>query len=77
MALFKPSYPQGNALVGSTGAAPQMPEVTLPQVGDTMQVVAHPYGGFSVVDNDNGFYNGAKVMTVEVKEIQTAKTVLE
>jgi hypothetical protein len=53
------------------------PAIELPPIGETMQILVHSYGGFSVIFEGSQIPNDAEVIEVEVKAIKKAKVTLE
>jgi hypothetical protein len=84
MSNNKPWVPfdgSGNTLsqtaIAPSGSVPKVPELKLPEVGDTVWLQVYPYGGTSVIGDGQHAQAGSSVIVLEVKEIKKVKVVLE
>lgn len=78
MSEFTPKKDAGNQLSGAVGlTAAKQPEVTLPEVGDTMRIAVQPWGFMQVVDDNFVPSKDTKIIEVEVKAIKGVKVIFE
>ena len=76
----EPKYPNNQTQqgVGSLSpATPEMPQLSMPETNDTIEVVVHPWGHTELVTPNTQIQKGSKVIEATVTGVKTANIVLE
>lgn len=79
--FWEPKLPEANGLAVAGGAVPMttpgVPEIEVPPVGAQMLLQIWPWGGVQLMTKHMNFQDKAKYLVVEVKEVKSAKVVME